>query len=202
MIISTARGVFNGTAVLVVALFVLLSSAAADSLWREGTPSLFSDRRAYRVGDILTVLIVENAKAKKEATTRTANDFSSQISGGPGTGPLDFIPDFSVNGSTKNDYDGSGSTERSGSFTATIAALVTEVIPGGNLRIQGQREVMVNGEREIINLSGIVRPQDIKTNNTVLSTVIAEASISYQGKGAVNTSQSPGLVARLINWLF
>ncbi|MFC2077167.1 flagellar basal body L-ring protein FlgH, partial [candidate division KSB1 bacterium] len=86
---------------LLAAAVVFFTPLRADSLWQEGLPSLFSDRRAFRVGDVLTVKIVENASAKNEATTRTNNDFSTEVSGGPGTGPLDFIPGFAVAGGNK-----------------------------------------------------------------------------------------------------
>ena len=101
----------------------------------------------------------------------------------------------------KNEFEGSGSTSREDTLTGTIAARVVEVLPNGDLRIQGRREVTVNSERQTMIISGIVRRIDLDTQNTVLSTAIAEAKIAYTGLGVVDDVQRPGWLVRIFGWL-
>ncbi|MCX7726069.1 MAG: flagellar basal body L-ring protein FlgH, partial [Chitinispirillaceae bacterium] len=105
-------------------------------------------------------------------------------------------------GGSKVDYDGKGGTSRQGNLVATISARVVKVLDNGNLVIEGSKVVEINDEKEIIKITGIVRPQDVKRDNTILSTNIADAQITYTGKGVVNTGRRPGLLARFLNWLF
>jgi flagellar L-ring protein FlgH len=164
--------------------------------------NLYSDHRAVRNDDILTVLIVESAKAGSESNTKTSKENSIGASADGGSGALKFLPAFGANGSSKVGFDGSGGTSREGSLVATISARVIKVLDNGNLSIEGSKVVEINQEKEIIKLSGIVRPQDIMTNNIVYSSSIAEAQITYTGKGAVNSGQRPGVLARFLNWIF
>lgn len=164
--------------------------------------NLYSDHRAVRNDDILTVLIVESAKAGSESNTKTSKENSIGASADGGSGALKFLPAFGANGSSKVGFDGSGGTSREGSLVATISARVIKVLDNGNLAIEGSKVVEINQEKEIIKLSGIVRPQDIMTNNIVYSSSIAEAQITYTGKGAVNSGQRPGVLARFLNWIF
>ncbi|HMA65307.1 MAG: flagellar basal body L-ring protein FlgH [Fibrobacterota bacterium] len=164
--------------------------------------NLYSDHRAVRNDDILTVLIVESAKAGSESNTKTSKENSIGASADGGSGALKFLPAFGANGSSKVGFDGSGGTSREGSLVATISARVIKVLDNGNLAIEGSKVVEINQEKEIIKLSGIVRPQDIMTNNIVYSSSIADAQITYTGKGAVNSGQRPGVLARFLNWIF
>lgn len=164
--------------------------------------NLYSDHRAVRNDDILTVLIVESAKAGSESNTKTSKENSIGASADGGSGALKFLPAFGANGASKVGFDGSGGTSREGSLVATISARVIKVLDNGNLSIEGSKVVEINQEKEIIKLSGIVRPQDIMTNNVVYSSSIAEAQITYTGKGAVNSGQRPGVLARFLNWIF
>ncbi len=185
------------------------------SLWQEKGPlsDLFSDLKAKRVGDVLTINVVESSSASNEADTNTARNssLSLQLTNMLGLENNDrfpagsgFDPFGSIAGSTKNTFKGSGSTNRSGKLIATITARVTEVLPNGNLRIIGKREITVNREKQYIALTGIVRPRDISTDNVVLSSYIADARIAYTGAGVVNDRQRPGWLARLLDsaWPF
>ena len=165
-------------------------------------PNLFSDQRAIRADDIVTILIVESAKAGSESKTNTDKQQSFGVESGGGSGLLNLLPRFGGSGAAKIGYDGQGNTSREGTLEATISARVVKVMDNGNLVIEGSKVVEVNDEKGIIKISGIIRPLDIQQNNIVLSSSIADAQITYSGKGVANTAQRPGLLARVINWLF
>ena len=165
-------------------------------------PNLFSDQRAIKVDDIVTILIVESAKAGSESQTNTGKSQSFGVESQGGTGVLGLLPQFSGSGGTKIGYDGKGNTSREGTLQATISARVTKVMDNGNLVIEGSKVVEVNEEKGIIKINGVIRPLDIQQNNVVYSSSIADAQITYSGKGAANTAQRPGILARIINWIF
>jgi flagellar L-ring protein precursor FlgH len=163
--------------------------------------SLYSDKRAFDVGDVVTVLVVESSQASNEAMTETSKDASLSVSGGEGKGPLDFIPLFGLEASSKNDFEGAGKTTRSGTLTTKITAKVIRVLKNGNLLVEGTRVVEINQEKEILTLTGIARVRDISADNTIYSTSLADARISYQGKGAVRDGHRQGLISRFFNWI-
>ena len=182
----------------------------------------FIDTKARKVGDIVTVKISESSKASNSADTKTGR--TSSLEAGIDTlfgtenwyenKVLDQIPknlprpnpfgNPSVKGSMTSDFDGSGVTSRSGVLNAFITCRVTQVLPNGNLRIVGSREVLVNHETQMIILSGVIRPRDIADDNIILSTFVSDAKIAYSGSGIVNDRQSPGWLANLLNsiWPF
>jgi flagellar L-ring protein precursor FlgH len=165
---------------------------------------LFSDRKAFRVGDLLTVLVLEASSATNQATTTVDQNnqttFRADASVTRGGGPSRFFPLF--NGQMDNTFNGDAATVRSGTVTATLTVRVTDIDESGNLVIEGSRVVEVNDEKQTMTLSGVVRPIDIAPNNTVFSTKITDAQISYTGKGVVQTGHRPGFIIRFINWLF
>ncbi|HEX3019417.1 MAG TPA: flagellar basal body L-ring protein FlgH [Chitinispirillaceae bacterium] len=187
------RGIIN----ILILLLSASGIAGAASVY-----SLYSDHRAMRVDDILTVLIVESAKAGSESQTSTSKENSGQLQSSGGTGPLKFLPSVGFSGANKVGFDGKGGTSREGSLVATITARVIKVLDNGNLVIEGSKMVEINEEKEIIKLTGMVRPQDIQKNNVIYSSSIADAQITYTGKGAVNTGRRPGLIARFLNFIF
>ena len=182
----------------------------------------FIDTKARKVGDIVTVKISESSKASNSADTKTGR--TSSLEAGIDTlfgtenwyenKVLDQIPknlprpnpfgNPSVKGSMTSDFDGSGVTSRSGVLNAFITCRVTQVLPNGNLKIVGSREVLVNHENQMIILSGVIRPRDIADDNIILSTFVSDAKIAYSGSGIVNDRQSPGWLANLLNsiWPF
>lgn len=164
--------------------------------------SLYSDHRAMKVDDILTVLIIESAKAGSESQTSTSKENSGQAQSNGGSGALGILPSFGFSAGNKIGFDGKGGTSREGSLEATISARVVKVLDNGTLIIEGSKVVEINEEKEIIKITGMVRPQDIQKNNVVYSTSIADAQITYTGKGAVNTGRRPGLIARFLNFIF
>lgn len=164
--------------------------------------NLYTDHRAMRMDDILTVYITENAKAGSQSSTNTNKKNSIGVDNLQGTGALDFIPAFGAKGGLNVGYDGKGGTSREGNLVAKISARVIKVFDNGNLMIDGSKVVEINEEKEIIKISGIVRPQDIGPDNVIYSYNISDAQITYSGKGVANRGQRPGFFARFFNWLF
>jgi flagellar L-ring protein FlgH len=180
------------------------------SLWSSQKPqSLYADIKAGNVGDVVTINIVESAKASKNATTKTGRDSGMEANW---SGIFDSIAGYwAINGqpipsSSKinfaNTFDGQGETTRTSSMTAYITAHVTQVLPNGNLVIQGNRQVKVNQENQWIYIQGVIRPEDISSANIILSTYVAEAVIELSGQGPVSDKQSPGWFARVMDWVW
>ena len=175
------------------------------SLWTTGRGSLFVDNRATTVGDIVTVIIREQASASKEATTSTGRSTSASADITSLFGLESNIANLNSNidpanlmsAGYSNDFQGSGSTTREEDLTATITTQVIEVLPNGNMRISGSKSVMVNHEKQLINLSGIIRQEDITPNNEIDSRYILDANIMYSGKGVIDEKQRPGWLLRL-----
>jgi len=184
------------------------------TIWpgERGTNTFFSDGRATRIGDILTIKIVESTKSNEKATTdlkRTGANVNLGIPNFLGMeynqGGRGFIsPDKLVTATTKNDFKGEGETVRDGSIVATLSAKVVEVMPNGNLAVEGKREITLNNERKEMLLQGIVRPKDIAADNSVYSTQVADAKIILAGVGVISEKQSPGWFARMLDlfWPF
>jgi len=183
-------------------------TAALGSLWDDdnGRAYMFEDRRAGRVGDIVVVQIVEQHRGSKKANTKADREASYNASMSGGLFGLNQILDtlaevFDAEASTGNTFEGEGSTSREDTLTGIIAATVVEVFPNGDLRIEGKREVTVNSEKQTMTIKGIVRRIDLDTQNTVLSTAVANAEISYTGLGVVDDVQRPGWLMRIWNWV-
>jgi flagellar L-ring protein precursor FlgH len=191
------------------------------SLWEDSGPlsELFINPKARKVGDIVTISIIESSSAQNNATTDTsrASSLTAGIEKFFGLGnkyreknyrslPEYFDPfqKVAVKGSLESGFEGEGTTSRAGNLTAYITARVREVLPNGNLVIAGSREIMVNNETQFITLSGIIRPRDISPDNVVLSTCISDARIAYSGVGIVDDRQRPGWLANILNriWPF
>jgi flagellar L-ring protein precursor FlgH len=181
---------------------VVLGAGPADSLEPlvdlESGRSLVSNMKAHKVGDIITILITETATAN--ATSKTNSNEKSEMSGGPGLGFLDVLDAWGLD--TESKYTGDGRTQRTGNLSANITVRIAEEMHNGDFRLLGNRMVDINGERQLIEISGICRPRDIRSDNTIDSTYIADARISYNGSGPVNSSSEPGIVTKLFNWLF
>ncbi len=171
-----------------------------NSLWASGARSFFKDQRAARIGDILTVDIEIEDKAQVANTTsraRTNADSSGMANifgfesylGDILPGEID--PGTLVDVESDSKQSGTGTVNRAETIELTIAAVVTDVLPNGNLVIQGRQEVRVNYELRELLISGVVRPEDIANDNTIKQTQIAEARISYGGRGQITEVQQP-----------
>jgi flagellar L-ring protein precursor FlgH len=187
--------------------------ATANSLWRTGARAFFSDQRAGRVGDILTVLVTVNDSAKTSNTSNTALTTSDAI-GFPNFFGLEstlghilphaFDPSKAITTNTTDSSQGAGGVNRSEQISLTIAAVVTQVLPNGNMVIQGSQEVRTNDEVRQLTVAGIVRPEDISSSNTILSSQIAEARINYGGRGDISAVQKTPVGTSLLErfWPF
>jgi flagellar L-ring protein precursor FlgH len=172
--------------------------ALAVSLYQgEGSyRSLTSDKRAYRVGDMLTVLVMENSSASANANTNT------EKSGGLTFGMKTSTRGESASLQLGDTFGGKGQIQRSGRLLAQLTVTVREVdAASGMLSVAGEQQILVNDEKQEIKLYGKVRPIDILDNNTVLSTRLADAHISYIGDGILSEKQRPGVLTRLLGWL-
>ncbi len=171
---------------------------------------LVSDFRARNIGDVITILIEENLAASKDVKTKTdrKSDYSLGLTGILG---LQFEktmqPKFdngtvsaskAIGGSVSDKFDGSGATSSGTKLNGTVSARVVQVLPGGNLLIEGSRELNVNNETQYIILTGIVRPKDISSDNTISSTKIADARLSYTGAGQLSEKQHQGWMQRIL----
>jgi flagellar L-ring protein precursor FlgH len=177
-----------------------ITPASANSLWRSGARAFFIDQRANRVGDIVTVQIAINDSAKT-SNTSVANRTSSSDAAltslfgmegkigrllPPGNSFSKNLP-FSTESTFAN--SGSGSVNRAEAISLTVAAVVTGILPNGNLIIEGTQEVRTNAEVRQLTISGMIRPEDISAANTIRHTQIAEARINYGGRGDISTMQ-------------
>jgi len=168
--------------------------ASANSLWRTGARAFFADQRAGRIGDILTVLIDIDDSAKTINST-TSSRTSGLTAGVPHFLGLEsslgkilpggFDPANAIETASKTSNAGAGAVNRAEKISLTIAAVVTAVLPNGNLVIQGTQEVRTNTDVRSLTVAGVVRPEDISSSNTVRHTQIAEARISYAGRGDI-----------------
>jgi len=200
------RSIFNLSIMAVCIAFSLTCGASeikAESLWREAEEeaagqSMFSESKGHKIGDIITILIIENSTAVQKATTQNKKSSTTNVKAG--TGPLSFIPN--ITGSSAGDFSGDGTTSRSGNISAKISARVTKIFPNGNLAIEGKRNIRINDELQEILITGVARTLDISSDNTILSTFLADAQIKYKGNGVVGTANKPGVIKRVSDWLF
>ncbi len=175
------------------------------SLWNENQSRnfFFQDAKASHVGDIVTVRVVENASGSKAAGTSTSRASNLTASATPFFGlPANTLTNLGATGGFENSFEGDGTTTRRGSLTADVTAIVVAVYPNGNMMIEGEREVLINNEKEYLSVSGIVRPEDVLQGNTVFSTVIADAKIEYSGTGVVSDKQRPGWFVRILDFIW
>jgi flagellar L-ring protein precursor FlgH len=174
------------------------------NLWMAG---LGDDLRARRLNDLVTVRVVEIVTAQGSADSSLDKDSSASASltnlfGLETKFPSWLDPTSLVAGSSNTEFAGGGSTSRTGSLTASITARVAEVLPNGDLALEGVREVDINGDRQIIVLTGVVRQVDIGPGNVVPSTAIGQMRIRYFGRGLIKDNLQPGWLVRVLNKVF
>ncbi|HEV8690100.1 MAG TPA: flagellar basal body L-ring protein FlgH [Ideonella sp.] len=180
--------IFLGTSAWLLAAVVALP-ASAQSLYDETTfRALTADHKAFRVGDVLTVQVIENAMATANADTGTqrSNGLNADVA-------IHYHRDHLASGRAAigSDFDGGGRTERAGKLVAQLTVSIRDVLANGDLLVAGEQQLTINDERQRISLTGRVRPQDISDANVVLSTRIADADITYVGEGHLADRQKP-----------
>lgn len=191
--------------------------SSANSLWHD-SDNIFEDRKARRLNDLVTINVVESLSGSGTADTDTSREstldfalekflgmdldfgvqdrklFKHLFNGGQ------FEPE--IKSTAKSDFKGEGDTNREGELVATVTAKVVEVMPNGNLALEARKELTINNEKQILVLGGIVRPDDITSDNTVSSTKIADARIYYVGDGVLQEKQSPGWMVRTLDYVW
>ena len=177
-----------------------LAQAGPGSLWKEdASKNMFADKRARAVGDIITIIVQENAAASKQNSTKTSKSAGVDAS----LNTVLFSPtasSFLTKGgqlpalkySSKTDFDGGGSINNSEKITARIAVKVVDLLPNGNMIVEGRRDTAFAGDKQEAVLRGTIRSEDITSGNTVFSYNVADASIAYKSRGSVSDAQRKG----------
>jgi flagellar L-ring protein precursor FlgH len=176
----------------------MMQDAWNPSLFDANSPNLFlfRDEKARHVGDIVTIQVVENASATNSATTATQKEGEVNLSAPAlfgieaGNSQLNF--GNILQGAGGISFNGTGTTSRTGQLQAAISARVVQVLPNGDMRIEGNKQVTINGENQILTIRGLVRPKDVSLNNQVLSSSIADMAVLFNGKGVVADANKPG----------
>ena len=168
----------------------------ANSLWRNGSRSFFKDQRAHQIGDLLTVTvnITDQANfANETARSRNATENSgiTAFLGSNLLGATAALPGRLLTADSTSSYDGKGTIQRQETLQTNIAAVVTQLLPNGNLVVEGRQEIRVNFEKRELIVAGIVRPEDIQSDNTINLSKIAQARIAYGGHGQLTDVQQP-----------
>ena len=192
---------FNWIAIAAIACF----GTQAQSLWKEGSSrSMIADKRAAAMGDILTIIVQENNSASKDQNTRTSKEMGLNAAieaflySPEASGLLTHngkLPSIKMN--SKQNFEGGGRISNAEKITARIAVRVVDVLPNGNLVIEGTRQTSFSGETQDAILRGVVRSEDIAANNTVFSYNVADATIKYVSKGTVSDNQRKGWFTKI-----
>jgi flagellar L-ring protein precursor FlgH len=196
----------------------IAAQSSANSLWSD-SGNLFEDRKARRLNDLVTINVVESLSGSGKADTDTSRESTLDFDV---TNFLGMNKDFNLHNvfglkdlykdanvfepaistTSKSKHKGAGDTNREGTLIATVTAKVIEVMPNGNLVLEGRKELTINNEKQILVLSGMVRPDDISADNTVVSSKIADAQVYYVGDGVLQEKQSPGWMVRTLDYIW
>ena len=190
------KNILTLTFVLVLSTFLY-----PQEMRQNAVKSLFSDEKANKIGDAITILVVESSQASNNAETQAARSSSLSLSG-KGQAGKTALPSVDLGIGTNNDFSGSGSTKTTGMIRTKISATIDSVLKNGNLLVRGSRKIKINGEEQVVKIKGIVRSSDIAADNSVLSYNISEAEIEFSGSGLIERSQSPGWITKIFHMLF
>lgn len=175
----------------------MIMENAANSLWRPGARAFFKDQRAKQVGDLLTVVVnIQNERAtlnQQTTRTRTAGEGveAASVFGINSLAGIGLEPATPLELSSNTNTNGTGTVARSENINLRLAATILQVLPNGNMALAGRQEVRVNGELRELLVAGVIRPEDIRSDNTIAWDKIAEARVSYGGRGTITDVQSP-----------
>ncbi len=179
------------------------NKAEAVSLWADDSvssvsASLFADRKARRIGDILTIIISETSSASRSNSAENSKSGNQNLSAG--TGIFHFLA--SATASQSDNFQADGSLRNSNNVRGRITVQVVDVKPNGNLVVSGTQSIKQNRDEHKIVLTGVVRCDDISDDNTILSSQVADANITFDGKGPLNRKQRQGILTQILNFLF
>lgn len=186
---------------IILAFSFMSATFFAQDMRQSSYYSLFSDHKAARQGDAVTIIVIESTSASNNSETSTGrkSDLGLTASGAIGSST---IPNTQLGLGTNNTFDGSGSTKTMGNISTKISAVVDTVFANGNLIIRGSKKITINGEEQIITIKGVVRSVDIMPDNSVYSYKISDAQIAFEGNGIIGDSQKPGWLTKFFHWLF
>jgi len=193
-----------------------LTHVSTGSIFGQGDSPLFSDHKAMHVNDIVTVIISETAKSSSTGAKQLSEADSVNLGGGVfaygGANPavsssvngLNSIANVGFKTSTTNSYKGQGSATKDAAFTTTISARIVKILQNGNYFVSGKREILIDDQKQIIQISGVIRPYDIGQNNTVNSSKMSDAKILYKTEGDVDRATKQGWGTKAIQaiWPF
>ena len=185
---------------IILVLFILALNVYCQDMRQSAYYSLFSDQKANRLGDAITIIVIESTSASNNAQTSTSRKSDLSLAGSASSGTTSKALNLGLN--TGNDFNGQGSTQTTGNITTKISATVDSVLANGNLIIKGSKKIVINGEEQTVRIKGIVRTSDINPDNSVLSYNISDAEITFDGQGIIQNVQKPGLLTKVFHWLF
>lgn len=200
MLVKTINRFLAVFFVCCMAFAAVLPSAGATSLWSEDytSMSLFADRKARLVGDTLTILINESSRATRSGSANNSKSGSNTLSAG--TGIFHFLAAASASGS--DSFNAQGGITNSNNITGKISVQVIEVKPNGNMVVSGTQSIWQNKDEHKITITGVVRKDDVTADNTVLSSLVADAQLKFDGKGPLNAKQRQGILTQIFNFIF
>jgi len=197
------------TSVVLLALLVLLAPACrGGSIYARRRPcrdSIYGDDTAHRVGDLLTVIIQEEVEIESDDQRTMTKETSKEadLAGSIGrVGNVHVLPTLAFDMSSSNEFRGTTGMDSDRSMEDRVSVMVIDVLPNGNLVLSGRRSRKVNGDDQVMRVSGIARPSDITFANTIFSERIAEFKVIYEGKGQEQSFNNPGFVNRLLNFIW
>ncbi|SCM83559.1 Flagellar L-ring protein [uncultured Sporomusa sp.] len=187
---------------LLVLTFAIASvpGVQAQSLWVDNSPAatMFYDRRAHAVGDILTIIISETSSASRSGNA--ANSKSASTSLDAGVGLFTFIEP--VSGKSSDSFKAQGSISNTNKVTGRLTVTVTEIKPNGQMVVSGTQTIKQNSDEQKITITGMIRPEDVAADNTILSNKIADAQLKIEGKGPLTRKQRQGILTQVFDFLF
>jgi flagellar L-ring protein precursor FlgH len=183
-----------------IMLCVIAPLAEANSLWSDNSPaaSLYGDRKARVVGDVLTIIINESSSASRTGSANNSKSTSGSVEAG--VGMFTFLNNASFGNA--DSFQADGKISNTNKVSGTITVTVTEVKPNGDLIVSGTQSIKQNGEEQKITITGTVRTDDITANNTVLSNYVANATLTVDGKGPIARKQRQGVLSQILNIFF
>jgi len=189
---------------------IVKTTYSPGSLWpgENSRNSLFSDNKAHYVNDIVTIVVDESSSGENKASTNTSKDTETSAGINALLGLETSVikrnanmgGQISIGGASSNSLKGTGDTSRGGQLQATVTARIVAVMDNGLLMIEGRRQLTLNEEDQYIVLTGLIRPDDIAADNTIKSSLIADARIVYTGNGIIHDKQHPGWLTRVVDW--
>ncbi len=187
---------------ILIIIFSFCGILQAQDFKENATKSIFSDYKAHKIGDVITVIVQESSRASNEADMQSNRTSDIGFNASASMGASAMLPATKVGLGTNGDFEGGGKIISGGSFQTKISVTVDSVLANGLLRIKGKRKIVINEEEQNIEVKGLVRTSDILPDNSIFSHNISDAEIILEGDGMIGRNTSPGWITKFIHWLF